>query len=148
MSTDSAVSSSPNAGTQATHNLSNSTCYTPLVGSKDPDETCTDRVTSEETCKATGNDNTPSTIDSSSCLQCSLKALPCNKDQPACSRCARAQAHLCLAQRDLSVGEISSPKRRKRGRLQTLLRLETDDETTWMRKLELEREVSLSVKLD
>lgn len=91
------------------------------------------------------------------CLQCSLLALPCSTTHPTCSRCARR--HLqpyngwygllediepCLAQRKRTVEEFNTG--RFAGAVELLCRLEDDGDGTWERKLELASELLEEVR--
>jgi hypothetical protein len=97
------------------------------------------------------------------CLHCRLKSLPCDNTLPACNRCLRHKQNatlnglsekqfrnldepgiLCLPQRPLLHHQLplgSSGSSKLQLPTYTLLRLTTDDDETWARKLELESEV-------
>lgn len=73
------------------------------------------------------------------CLQCEIKHLPCNMNQPSCTRCLRTGEEMCLAQRQTSLQDILETK----GPLSkaVLKKLGSDDPGRWEYKLILREQV-------
>lgn len=81
-----------------------------------------------------------------SCLQCIHADLPCSRRAPACSRCKRkGQAALCLMHRRQYPDEIRTSDATWCTTLK-LLKLRSEDQETWKKKLELADEVSTAAR--
>ncbi|KAH7359720.1 hypothetical protein BKA66DRAFT_574013 [Pyrenochaeta sp. MPI-SDFR-AT-0127] len=85
--------------------------------------------------------NEPRMVWITSCLQCTLADLPCSRTPPACSRCKRKGAgKTCLLQRRFFIEEIEISAGAQR-HLPILLKLKSDNEDVWRRKLGLAEEL-------
>ena len=76
-----------------------------------------------------------------SCLQCTLAGLSCSRTTPACSRCKRkGNADVCLLQRRWFLEEIAQSIG-PTYTLPILLKLKSEDEEIWRKKLDLAEKV-------
>jgi hypothetical protein len=89
----------------------------------------------------------PPAISIVSCLQCTLKNLPCTRTFPSCSRCIRhGHGHLCLAQRSKFLSEMFLDDGTSATQ-PVLLRLKDAVDPFWPEKLLLREEASHTSEL-
>lgn len=76
-----------------------------------------------------------------SCLQCTLASLPCSRTSPSCTRCIRNNfSSFCLLQRRLFDDEIADTPP-ELCLTPVLLKLATEDEGSWKKKMEAKHEL-------